>query len=159
SAVDVALRTDPGRDPEKQVNEDACAEVATRFGHLVIVCDGMGGHAGGKEASELAVRTVRDVFEHAQDGTAPRDVLGNAAREANRRVFGMTTPDEADQGGRPGSTLVAVLVHPGGVEVAHVGDSRAYLVHAGQVFQLTKDHSMVQRMVDDGLLTPEQAAR
>jgi protein phosphatase len=71
----------------------------------------------------------------------------------------MTSPDEAEHAGRPGSTLVAVLVHPGGVEVAHVGDSRAYLLHSGQVFQLTKDHSMVQRMVDDGLITPEQALR
>jgi protein phosphatase len=60
--------------------------------------------------------------------------------------------------GRPGSTCVAVLMHAGGTEVAHVGDSRAYLVHAGQIFRLTRDHSVVQEMVERGLLTPQQAA-
>jgi protein phosphatase len=158
----VALRTDPGKSPEKQVNEDACAEEATRFGHLVVVCDGMGGHAGGREASQLALRVIREGFEKADAGAAPRDVLAQAIREANRRVFTMTSPDEVRgpaHAGRPGSTVVAVLVTPEGTEIAHVGDSRAYLAHAGQVVQLTKDHSAVQRLVDDGLISPAEAAR
>jgi PPM family protein phosphatase len=159
-AVEIALRTDPGRDPEKQVNEDACAEQSTRFGHLVVVCDGMGGHAGGREASQLAVRVILDAFAKAASGTASRDVLAQAIREANRRVFTMTTPiEEKASGGRPGSTVVAVLVHAEGTEVAHVGDSRAYLVHGGQIFQLTRDHSAVQRMVDENLISPAEAAR
>src|SRR5262249_48046218 len=61
--------------------------------------------------------------------------------------------------GRPGSTVVAVLMHAHGTEVAHVGDSRVYLVHEGQIFRVTRDHSIVQEMVDRGLLTPQQAAR
>jgi protein phosphatase len=61
-------------------------------------------------------------------------------------------------GGRPGSTVVAILVHDGGTEVAHVGDSRCYQVHAGQIFQLTRDHSAVQKLVDAQMLTPAQAA-
>ena len=60
--------------------------------------------------------------------------------------------------GRPGSTAVAVLMHPMGTEVAHVGDSRAYLVHEGQIFRITRDHSIVQELVDRGLLTPQQAS-
>ena len=60
--------------------------------------------------------------------------------------------------GRPGSTAVAVLMHARGTEVAHVGDSRAYLVHEGQIFRVTRDHSIVQELVDRGLLTPAQAA-
>ncbi|HEX3344514.1 MAG TPA: hypothetical protein VHS09_08060, partial [Polyangiaceae bacterium] len=60
--------------------------------------------------------------------------------------------------GRPGSTAVAVLMHAGGTDVAHVGDSRVYLVHEAQIFRVTRDHSIVQELVDRGLLTLEQAA-
>ena len=60
------------------------------------------------------------------------------------------------QPGRPGSTCVAVLIHAEGAEIAHVGDSRAYVVRRGQIWQLTKDHSVVQQMIDRGEITPEQ---
>jgi protein phosphatase len=155
-AVEYAERSDPGRDPEKQVNEDACSHRETRFGHLCIVCDGMGGHAAGREAAELAVATVLETFDNAPDGTAPGLLLKQAIEEASRRVNVMRTSEVAL--GRPGSTAVAVLLHADGTEVAHVGDSRAYLVHAGQIVRLTRDHSIVQELVDRGLLTQEQAA-
>ena len=154
-AVEIAFRTDPGRDPEKQVNEDAVFHVETPHGLLAVVCDGMGGHAGGKEASELATKTIREIVLAAPAVTSPRDALKVAIEEANRRVWGMPT----DEGGfRPGSTVVAVLAHAAGAEVAHVGDSRVYLLHAGAITQVTKDHSMVQQMVDAHLLAPEEAA-
>ncbi|HTQ45781.1 MAG TPA: protein phosphatase 2C domain-containing protein [Polyangiaceae bacterium] len=155
-AVEYAERSDPGRDPEKQVNEDACGHRETRLGHLCVVCDGMGGHAAGREAAELALTTIFEAFDHAGETDAPGAVLRAAVEEASRRVFTMRTSEVA--AGRPGSTVVAVLLHAGGTEVAHVGDSRAYLVHEGQIFRITRDHSMVQEMVDHGLLTPEQAA-
>lgn len=155
-AVEYAERSDPGRDPDKQVNEDACGHRETRHGHLCVVCDGMGGHAAGREAAELAVATIFEVFDRAGETDAPAAVLKAAVEEASRRVFTIRTSEVA--AGRPGSTAVAVLLHAGGTEVAHVGDSRAYLVHEGQIFRLTRDHSMVQEMVDHGLLTPQQAA-
>ena len=65
---------------------------------------------------------------------------------------------DASSSGRPGSTVVAVLVNGGGTEIAHVGDSRVYLVHQGQIFQVTRDHSMVQEMVEAKILTRDQAA-
>lgn len=155
-AVELAIRTDPGRDPDKQVNEDAGANVETKLGLLAVVCDGMGGHAGGKEASELAVRTILEVVQAAPDKTSPRDALRVAIEEANRRVWSMPT----NEGGyRPGSTVVAVLAHAGGADVAHVGDSRIYLVHSGAITQITKDHSMVQEMVDRNLIKAEDAAK
>src|SRR5215467_8483511 len=157
-AIEFAERTDPGRDPDKQVNEDACGYRATRFGHLCVVCDGMGGHAGGREASNLALSTIFEWFEAAPLDARPADVLREALLLANRRVFTMSSGGAASPLGRPGSTAVAVLLHANGTEVAHVGDSRCYLAHAGQIVQLTKDHSMVQEMVDLGVLTPEQAA-
>jgi protein phosphatase len=153
-AVEIAFRTDPGRDPEKQVNEDAAVHVETPLGLLAVVCDGMGGHAGGKEASELAVKTIVEIVQAAPLVTAPRDALRVAIEEANRRVWSMPT----DEGGyRPGSTVVAVLVHAAGAELAHVGDSRVYLLHAGAIAQVTKDHSMVQEMVDRNLIKAEDA--
>ena len=155
-AVEYAERSDPGRDPDKQVNEDACGHAATRFGHLCVVCDGMGGHAAGKEAAELALATILEVFEKADAGTPPGQVLKGSIEEASRRVNVMRTSEVAM--GRPGSTAVAVLMHAGGTEVAHVGDSRVYLVHEGQISRVTRDHSMVQELVDRGLLTPAQAA-
>jgi PPM family protein phosphatase len=154
-AVELAFRTDPGRDPDKQVNEDGAAHVETKLGLLAIVCDGMGGHAGGKEASELAVATILEIVQAAPEKTTPRDALRVAIEEANRRVWSMPT----EEGGyRPGSTVVAVLAHAGGAEVAHVGDSRVYFVHSGAIAQITKDHSMVQEMVDRNLIKAEDAA-
>jgi protein phosphatase len=154
-AVEIALRTDPGRDPEKQVNEDAAAHAETRLGILAVVCDGMGGHAGGKEASELALRTIVDHVQNAPNDTSARDALKKGIEEANRRVCEMPI---AEHGLRPGSTVVCVLAHARGAEIAHVGDSRVYLVHAGAISQVTKDHSMVQEMVDRNLIRAEDAA-
>ena len=154
-AVEIAFRTDPGRDPEKQVNEDAAFYTETKHGLLAVVCDGMGGHAGGKEASELATKTIKEIVSSAPEVTAPRDALKVAIEEANRRVWAMPT----DEGGyRPGSTVVAVLAHASGAEIAHVGDSRIYLLHSGAITQVTKDHSMVQEMVDRNIIKAEDAA-
>ncbi|MDB4937747.1 MAG: serine/threonine phosphatase PrpC [Labilithrix sp.] len=154
--VEIAVRTDPGRDPEKQVNEDAAAQAEAKLGLLAVVCDGMGGHAGGKEASELAVKTILEIVQAAPEKTTPRDALRVAIEEANRRVWSMPT----NEGGyRPGSTVVAVLAHPGGAEIAHVGDSRIYLIHSGAITQVTKDHSMVQEMVDRNIIKAEDAAK
>jgi protein phosphatase len=153
-ALEIAERSDPGRDPEKQVNEDSCGQRATRFGHLAVVCDGMGGHVGGKEASALALATMFETFEKAAPDHTPRNVLRGAIEIANERVWALAPPDAT---ARPGSTAVAILVHADGVEVAHVGDSRCYRLHDGKVTQITKDHSLVQGLVDAGLVKPEEA--
>jgi PPM family protein phosphatase len=153
--LEVGIRTDPGRDPDKQVNEDAVVHTETSHGVLVIVCDGMGGHAGGKEASELAIKTIVEVVEAAPAATSAAVALKRAIEEANARVWAMPT---AEAGFRPGSTVVAALFHEDGAEVAHVGDSRLYLVHGGVITQVTRDHSMVQEMVDRKIIRAEDAA-
>ena len=155
-AIEYAERSDPGRDPDKQVNEDTCGHRATRFGHLGVVCDGMGGHAAGREAAELALATIFETFDRAPEDTPPALVLRSSIEEASRRIHGMVVGEGTL--GRPGSTVVAVLLHSHGTEVAHVGDSRAYLVHEGQIVRLTRDHSIVQELVDRGLLSLQQAA-
>jgi serine/threonine protein phosphatase PrpC len=155
-AIEYAERSDPGRDPEKQVNEDVAARRETSLGHLCVVCDGMGGHASGREAAELAVAVIIDTFDRAPFGARPPEVLLLAIEQANRAVYAMPTNEVA--AGRPGCTVVAALLHAAGTEIAHVGDSRGYLVHEGQIFRVTRDHSIVQELVERGLLTPQQAA-
>lgn len=155
-AVVIAVRTDPGRDPDKYVNEDSSIQKETKHGLLAVVCDGMGGHAGGKEASELAIATIVEIVEAAPLATTSGTALKRAIEEANARIWSMPT---AEAGYRPGSTVVAILLHEGGAEVAHVGDSRLYLVHAGSIAQVTRDHSMVQEMVDRNLIRAEDAAK
>jgi protein phosphatase len=152
--IELGQKTDPGRDPDKQVNEDSLGVVETRLGTLCVVCDGMGGHAGGQEASRLALQTIVDHVTSAPDEASPGATLREAVRIANARVHAMAT---AEKGGRPGSTAVAILAHKGGTEIAHVGDSRCYLVQRGTITQVTKDHSKVQLLVDAGYLRPEEA--
>jgi PPM family protein phosphatase len=153
--LEVAQRTDAGRDPDKQVNEDSAGYRATKLGHLLVVCDGMGGHALGQEASRLAVATIMQSVEAAAPAMPPGPVLAHAIAEAGRRVYAMG--GAGAQPGRPGSTCVALLVHGAAVEVAHVGDSRAYFIRNAHIWPLTKDHSVVQQLLDQGAITPEQA--
>lgn len=147
--------TDPGLDPEKQVNEDAWVARDLPIGHLLVVCDGMGGHVGGREASEAAIRTILEHMGAVGADAHPGAALKAAIAHAGKVVY--------DLGGssanllRPGSTVVAILSHAGGSEVAHVGDSRGYLIRASQIHALTRDHSMVQQMVDAGVLKAEEA--
>ncbi|MEJ7728861.1 MAG: protein phosphatase 2C domain-containing protein [Polyangiaceae bacterium] len=153
--IEFAQGSDPGRDPNKQVNEDSCGYAETRFGHLCVLCDGMGGHYGGKEASRLAISTIFEVFDQTPSGTHPAVALKASIEEAARRVYRLGGPPENRT--RPGSTAVAMVLHDRGVDVAHVGDSRAYVVRSQQIYPLTRDHSMVQGMIDAGLLTEAQA--
>ncbi len=147
--------SDPGRDPNKQVNEDSCGYAQTKYGHLCVLCDGMGGHYGGQEASRRAITTIFEQIEQAPDGATPGQALKHSIETAARRVYELGGPP--DNKVRPGSTVVAMLLHDGGLDVAHVGDSRAYVIRSGQIYPLTRDHSMVQAMIDAGFLSEDQA--
>ncbi|HRI72430.1 MAG TPA: protein phosphatase 2C domain-containing protein [Polyangium sp.] len=153
--IEYAEATDPGRDPAKQVNEDSCGYRETRFGHLVVLCDGMGGHYGGREASRTAIATIFEWIEQVPPGTTPSAAMKAALEEAGRRVFHLGGPVE--NRGRPGSTVVALLFGDRGLDVAHVGDSRAYCIRAGQIYPLTRDHSVVQSMIDSGMISEAEA--
>lgn len=153
--IEFAQASDPGRDPNKQVNEDACGYAETKLGHVAVLCDGMGGHYGGKEASRTAIATIFELIDQAPTGMPPSTALKLAIEEAGRRVYRLGGPPENRT--RPGSTVVAMVLHDRGVDVAHVGDSRAYVVRSSQIYPLTRDHSMVQGMIDAGMLTEQQA--
>lgn len=155
--VELAFRTDPGRDPEKQVNEDSGFHLITRFGTLCVVCDGMGGHANGQDASRAAVEAIRETFERVREGEGAngRELLREGILLGHRRIRELPL---ASGEARSGSTVVAVLVTPHGAEIAHVGDSRIYWISRGKIAQVTRDHSMVQLMVEAGMIKPEEAA-
>jgi protein phosphatase len=118
-------------------------------GRLIIVCDGMGGHAGGEVASRLAVNTIIEHYrEDRQDDRA--QALRRAVEAANRAVWDHATQKPELKG--MGSTCVSMVLRSGMAYFGHVGDSRCYLIRNDQLLQITKDHSLVQQMVDEGLL-------
>ena len=118
---------------------------------LFVVSDGMGGHAAGEVASSIAVETIG-----AQAPAEPDDILlGAAVEAANRAVI----KGAEDGRGKPGMgcTATSVLIKGDRMAVAHVGDSRAYLLHDGKLVRVTHDHSFVEELVDAGQITEDEA--
>jgi protein phosphatase len=156
--IEVGLVTDLGR--VREINEDSAyfeppaTPEAERMGVFCAVADGMGGHEAGEIASGLAVRTARDVF-YRSDGMPIPNALVNAIEIANHEVYVAGVNGPANR--RMGSTMTAVVVRELRAFVAHVGDSRCYLVASGQISQVTQDHSWVADQVARGFLTPEEA--
>lgn len=131
----------------REHNEDSFLVHAPLF----CVCDGMGGHAAGEIASAIAVRTIA---EHAP-ATADDVLLGSAVELANAAVI-----DGAEKGvGKPGMgcTATCALIDNNRMAVAHVGDSRLYVLHAGTLIRVTHDHSFVEELVDAGEITADEA--
>ena len=138
----------------RPINED-------RFGlfpalSLYIVADGMGGHAGGEIASRIAVDETKQFFEqegHAQ--SQPQGLIG-ALQSANDLIYkvGGSHPEWAGMG----TTIVAVYATSDVAHLAFVGDSRAYLYREPRLTQITRDHSLVNKYIEQGLITPEMAA-
>ena len=148
-----AARTDVG--VVRSGNEDNFLMLADRG--IFIVADGMGGHAAGEVASEMAVHIVADELGQYRglndEELATR--MHNAIRKANEAIFSRTLSEHDKRG--MGTTLTALVLLPDRYLIGQVGDSRAYLLRSDRLRQITKDHSYVQEQVDAGLLTPEQA--
>jgi serine/threonine protein phosphatase PrpC len=140
--ITAAAATDIGRVRER--NEDAFLDEAPLFA----VADGVGGHQGGEVASRLALETMEALFRRGR-------TLTDQVREANRTVFERSLRDPALAG--MGTTITAALADDGRLRIAHVGDSRAYLLRRGDLRMLTEDHTLVHRMVSEGEITSEEA--
>ncbi len=127
---------------------------------LALVADGMGGHAGGEMASRLAVDTVNDWFMRnplPTSGEVPLAMVENAVHEANQAVFDYSRAHPDLQG--MGTTLTLALLHGRSAFLAHVGDSRAYLLRGGTLRQLSRDHTIVADQVRSGRLSVEDAKK
>ena len=145
----------------RQNNQDACASAVLgpkrAWG---VVCDGMGGANAGDIASKMAVETFGGQMEKLKS-LLPRlregELLVKAAEEANEAIFLRAQSDPACDG--MGTTMVGALVWDKTLWIVNVGDSRAYLVRKEEIRRLTRDHSLVEDLLSQGKLTPEQARR
>jgi protein phosphatase len=148
-----AARTDVG--VVRSGNEDTYLMASDRG--LFVVADGMGGHAAGEVASEMAARLVAERFAPVRgmsDDELMAQMVG-AIRAANAAIFERTLQEHDKRG--MGTTATAMALLPRRYLIGHVGDSRAYVLRGGALNQLTKDHSYVQEQVDAGRLSPEEA--
>jgi PPM family protein phosphatase len=123
--------------------------------HLLVVADGMGGMAAGDLASRMAVDAVSTLDVHTENDQQ-MDALHRALELANGKIAETVAADPELQG--MGTTLTAVIFSGTRAAMAHVGDSRAYLLRDGRLNQLTKDDTYVQMLVDQGLIRPDEAA-
>ena len=148
-----AAATDVGR--MRKNNEDSYLSSQP----VAAVADGMGGHSAGEVASAIAIEELAALRDRGpwDSETAATDDLKQAILRANRRIREMAASDRKLNG--MGTTLVALLEDGDMVHVANVGDSRGYLLRQGELSQVTVDHSLVQELVDDGRLSPEDAER
>ena len=146
-----AARTDVGRARDR--NEDSYFAGDKVFA----VADGLGGHNAGDVASKLAIESFRALDGRLGDLPPERisRMLTDAVLDANRAVYRRAQSDAKVRG--MGTTLTALAITDGSVQIAHVGDSRCYLLRGGAMNQLSSDHTLVARMVQEGKLTPEQA--
>lgn len=124
-------------------------------GALFVLADGMGGRAGGEVASQLAVQHLLRAY-YTDPSTQVEKSLARAMQRTNASVYHYAQQHPAYRG--MATTLVAAVVRGSELVVAHVGDSRAYLVHGQRVLALTRDHSWVGEMMARGVLTPAEAA-
>jgi len=155
--IEVAGRTDIGM--VRRTNQDAFG-IVERLG-LAVICDGMGGMAGGEVASRVALESFIEVARQeleasrSADGERTKRALCRAAAAANRAVRARASYDTRFRG--MGTTLVAARLDGNELTVVNVGDSRAYLVRGGVARQITRDHSYVAEQMRMGLMTEDQA--
>jgi protein phosphatase len=155
--VEIVCRTDTGQ--VREHNED-CVGGDESLG-IAILADGMGGYQAGEVASAMAVRTIMEElvpiiksFSHSKPYAAAM-LLEQAVQKANQVIYKMAEQEIHYRG--MGTTVVAVLFHNDLMSVAHVGDSRLYRLRGNDFRQLTKDHSVMQELIDCGYYTPENA--
>lgn len=145
----------------RQENQDNyCAQQLPGGTAWGIVCDGMGGVNGGRIAAHIATDTMQQYFSRQMRSLQPggeKSFIMRGFDITNRAVYEKATSDPEMMG--MGTTGVCAYAGGGLAHVVHAGDSRAYLFHEGEMRQITRDHSMVQQLVDSGKITREQAAQ
>ena len=156
--INVFSKTDIGR--VRKVNQDAVkTEVISDNLAWSVVCDGMGGQAGGDIASNIAVimisKFLSDNLSELKTSDEIKSVIYEAVSSANQAIYLKSEKDKNLK--NMGTTVIVCVVSMNKLYVAHMGDSRAYLISDDEITQITTDHSMVQEMLDNGKLTVEEA--
>ena len=155
----IASKSDKGR--VRSSNQDSFSAGEVRGAVWAIVCDGMGGANGGNIASGMAVKTISDCITNAYHADMSANgisaMLESSIIAANLNIYDEAVDNKELSG--MGTTVVAALITGNDAILAHAGDSRAYLYDNGKITQITRDHSVVQSMVERGEITPDEARR
>lgn len=157
--MQISAKTDIGR--HRQSNQDCFVTGELPDSSVfAVVCDGMGGHSGGNVASRIATDRIADEikknYRENMTSASVKNMIEAAVVLANLDIT-----DEAESNSElegMGTTAVVAVITPSVCVVANVGDSRCYHIHSGEIVQITKDHSLVQEMVDAGLISAQEAA-
>ena len=152
--TDVGCQRSENEDYYCYAEPDSDEEFKTH-GRLAVVADGMGGHAAGQVASGLAVDVVRRTYLSSPSPNLPETLI-EAFRNAHHAIQRRSEEYPELQG--MGTTCTAVVLRASEVHFAHVGDSRLYLIRDSHISRLTNDHSMVNKLLEEGAITPEEAA-
>lgn len=148
----------------REVNQDRVAWLATEDAVLMVVADGMGGHSQGEVAAQIAIDTMTECFRREAKTLLadPAHFLAKALNQVHRTIVRYAAESRIPSDTAPRTTCTACVVQNGQVTWAHAGDSRLYLIHGREQsangVMRTRDHSLVQRMIDDGSLSHAQAA-
>lgn len=149
----IGLISDVGK--RRTVNEDYADYHETDEYKLFIVADGMGGHNAGEIASKLATEITLEYIKDNWDTFKEDCILENAIKASNKKVFSASNKDEEFKG--MGTTMAACLVTESCIYVANVGDSACFMLKDKKLIKITKDHSLVQELLDSGGITEEEA--
>ena len=158
----IGMLTDVGK--VRTIDEDSILAADLSFGInsesekflLLAVADGMGGHAKGEEASKIALNTLtKTIIPELFGNTSFTDLLENGIKNANQEILEYTVKNPESSG--MGTTTVCALVKGNNIHLANVGDSRAYVISDDEIRRVTKDHSYVQSLIDEGQITEEEA--
>ncbi len=147
------LRTHVGH--VRKSNEDSCFAAEKDGCLFAVVADGMGGHNGGEVASQIVVEKAKRFLDDNMTAAITPESIIVLLSDCNKCVWEQALRNKALQG--MGSTATLVLVRGNNALIGHVGDSRAYLYRSGKLEQLTKDHSYVQMLIDNGYISKEEA--
>ncbi|MEG1880146.1 MAG: Stp1/IreP family PP2C-type Ser/Thr phosphatase [Oscillospiraceae bacterium] len=145
----------------RELNEDSfkiCGFSPTENSGFCVLADGMGGHSAGEVASQKAVDVVSEslngILDECERKSLPQ-IINRAIEEANSQIYNLAKQDTAKAG--MGTTIVVSCFEPDGAYIANVGDSRAYAYRNDELYQITRDHSVVEEMVENGSITREEA--
>lgn len=136
-------------------NEDSIGYYENENLKFYVIADGMGGHNAGEIASRIAVDTTIDYFKNLTCEKDISNLLVEAISIANEKIFNLAQEDEKLAG--MGTTLTACIIMDEKIAVANIGDSRCYAIDETGIFKVTKDHSYVQQLIDNGSITEDEA--
>lgn len=149
----VGILSDIGK--VRKTNQDCVGYFEDEFKRMYVIADGMGGHNGGETASKVAVETTINMIRNAFEIKNLENALSEAVKCANAEIYKLAQTDVKLNG--MGTTITACLVQGNEMVVAHVGDSSCFVLNDKELLKVTKDHSLVQQLIDTGTITELEA--